>query len=484
MGYTGNDGGKFNMGLDPSEPNFALSGLSNQIQHDRRLSETTIDLIDSSAGAPSASCVSGGARHGEAPFAPGAGEASLPQHQSSLSSYAGTVLPSAGSTELNCIFPTVETDHITPYLEQATDPVLKAVTDAALENDLLELLSSPIALPTSASAVHPPPEKLLAHEVQGETVSTMAEGSIPLLCPEDYPSVAASAKKKSFSTADSRQPLVGKPLVEEPWTARPEFQRELSSRTIAKVEKTSLPLHATAHPELHQTCEGNGQSSIPDFMLQPHGGHTVSPLPELQQLTTFDKNLRERSLAIYSATDEQMKRPMKKSRTYSKAIPSRFCHICTRQSKKSSPHAFCLNINRGTCRKAVCEKCFIKFGWDWKAVSAPGSQWLCPHCCNICPKGAQCYNYVSCIAPSTSLRTWWLFPLQEYLLPKKIVSNRLLLLLFFPLRRSPTIIVPKTTSVLLMVLRLNCHWSYLSTSVRPSLIRMLSSPKEPRATIT
>jgi hypothetical protein len=144
------------------------------------------------------------------------------------------------------------------------------------------------------------------------------------------------------------------------------------------------------------------QEQIPQ-PLQHHNSSFASPLYNAQSKEMsqdkdfmFDRQLRDRSLAIFSATDEQMQRPMKKARKYAKATPSRFCHICTRQSKKASPLVFCHNIARGTCRKAVCEKCFVKFGWDWDAASTPDSEpWLCPHCCNICPNGAQCFNYVS-----------------------------------------------------------------------------------------
>lgn len=106
-----------------------------------------------------------------------------------------------------------------------------------------------------------------------------------------------------------------------------------------------------------------------------------------------EEKLKENSYRIFSARADQKVGLRKKSRTYSKAVASRFCHICTRQRKTPTSHAECHNVKYGTCRKSVCERCFIKYKWDWEAVRAPGALWLCPHCCNVCPTSAQCYNY-------------------------------------------------------------------------------------------
>jgi hypothetical protein len=283
----------------------------------------------------------------------------------------------------------------------AVNGVPKSATDFALERDLLELLSSPVGLQTPGSGTVQFAEDEFALHLfspnplaPGDPSAALAPRASPGL--EDTPPPLAPLQ---HSTPAGAELLHSAPLLARDRSARSSTPQELLS--TPPFPATKLGGHA-----------GSSSWQVPDRSagLPPHSplvsDRAMTPafspsvpnthfgLHALDGTGTFDKDLRERSLAIFSATDEQMRRPMKKSRTYSKAVPSRFCHICTRQSKKSSPHAFCLNINRGTCRKAVCEKCFVKFGWDWGAVAAPGSQWLCPHCCNICPRGAQCYNYV------------------------------------------------------------------------------------------
>ena len=43
----------------------------------------------------------------------------------------------------------------------------------------------------------------------------------------------------------------------------------------------------------------------------------------------------------------------------SRAQPSRFCHICSRTSKKVE-QIHCRNFAAGACRKVVCRKCFLE----------------------------------------------------------------------------------------------------------------------------
>lgn len=84
----------------------------------------------------------------------------------------------------------------------------------------------------------------------------------------------------------------------------------------------------------------------------------------------------------------------RKPRTYSQAVPSQHCHICSRRPTRQSPHAVCGNLIRGRCRKTVCIKCFHTYNWDLKEATEgkPGS-WECPHCRGSCPPRAQCVIY-------------------------------------------------------------------------------------------
>lgn len=84
----------------------------------------------------------------------------------------------------------------------------------------------------------------------------------------------------------------------------------------------------------------------------------------------------------------------RKPRTYSQAVPSQHCHICSRRPTEGSPHQVCGNLQKGRCRKTICTKCFHQFRWDLKAArdAAPGT-WECPHCRGQCPQRAQCVIY-------------------------------------------------------------------------------------------
>jgi hypothetical protein len=84
----------------------------------------------------------------------------------------------------------------------------------------------------------------------------------------------------------------------------------------------------------------------------------------------------------------------RKPRTYSRAIPSQHCHICSRRPTEESPHAACGNLNKGKCRKTICRKCFNQYKWDVEAAKfASVTGWVCPHCQGICPDRAQCHIY-------------------------------------------------------------------------------------------
>lgn len=90
-----------------------------------------------------------------------------------------------------------------------------------------------------------------------------------------------------------------------------------------------------------------------------------------------------------------LKKPAKrKPRTYSKAIPSQHCHVCSRRPTVESPHVSCGNLAKGRCRKTVCRKCFLQYGWNM--IDAQNSQitgWVCSHCAGECPIRAQCHIY-------------------------------------------------------------------------------------------
>lgn len=97
-------------------------------------------------------------------------------------------------------------------------------------------------------------------------------------------------------------------------------------------------------------------------------------------------------------TDDQLltlkpKKPRRVAK-FSKPVPSRFCHICSRKPN-SVRVAVCPKIKDGTCRKVICEKCFqlYRYGNFVDAMQTDTADWLCPHCDNNCPDRAQCRTY-------------------------------------------------------------------------------------------
>jgi hypothetical protein len=84
----------------------------------------------------------------------------------------------------------------------------------------------------------------------------------------------------------------------------------------------------------------------------------------------------------------------RKPRTYARPTPSQHCHVCSRRPTEASPHSACGNLTKGKCRKTICEKCLIQYGWPVEiARDAKHTGWVCPHCDGKCPDRAQCHIY-------------------------------------------------------------------------------------------
>mmetsp|Transcript_6090 Transcript_6090/g.10959 ORF Transcript_6090/g.10959 Transcript_6090/m.10959 type:complete len:416 (-) Transcript_6090:103-1350(-) len=76
---------------------------------------------------------------------------------------------------------------------------------------------------------------------------------------------------------------------------------------------------------------------------------------------------------------------------YVGAKASQFCHVCRRSSK--AQFASCKNLVDGSCRKVVCNRCFVRYGWNWDEYLKNSSDWVCPHCKDQCPTKASCHLY-------------------------------------------------------------------------------------------
>lgn len=77
----------------------------------------------------------------------------------------------------------------------------------------------------------------------------------------------------------------------------------------------------------------------------------------------------------------------RRTRRYSSARSSRYCHLCARH-EKSVPMVGCSNVQRNICQKSVCVKCIERYG-----LSSSEQNWVCPHCQGKCPPRAKCFAY-------------------------------------------------------------------------------------------
>lgn len=77
----------------------------------------------------------------------------------------------------------------------------------------------------------------------------------------------------------------------------------------------------------------------------------------------------------------------RRTRRYSSARSSRYCHLCARH-EKSVPMVGCSNVKQNICQKSVCVKCIERYG-----LSSSEQNWVCPHCQGKCPPRAKCFAY-------------------------------------------------------------------------------------------
>jgi hypothetical protein len=98
----------------------------------------------------------------------------------------------------------------------------------------------------------------------------------------------------------------------------------------------------------------------------------------------FDQSLNQKT---------RVRPTVRKPKTYAKPIASRFCHICSRMPRRGQGAAVCRNMEKGLCRKIVCERCIVDNGWNYDMIKSNSSSWLCPHCSGLCPSRSQCHIY-------------------------------------------------------------------------------------------
>lgn len=142
-------------------------------------------------------------------------------------------------------------------------------------------------------------------------------------------------------------------------------------------------------PHLHPAAVA-AATAVASSRKVEHGVHTTAsfrPAANVEvpaKITTF-------GVAAGSVVKPTAKRTPR-VRRYSRAKPSKFCHVCAR-SGDIMELAPCKNVQFGVCRKAVCEKCFGEQGWDWVAAKEQPDGFSCCHCRRDCPANAQCRTY-------------------------------------------------------------------------------------------
>lgn len=99
-----------------------------------------------------------------------------------------------------------------------------------------------------------------------------------------------------------------------------------------------------------------------------------------------------------SQAGELQRAPRPTRLRYSKgAPPSKYCHVCGRNSK-TVVVAVCANNKVGLCKKVVCNKCLIVHDnkYDFTKLRPTKefwSKWTCTHCRGSCPDKARCHQY-------------------------------------------------------------------------------------------
>lgn len=168
--------------------------------------------------------------------------------------------------------------------------------------------------------------------------------------------------------------------------------QESDSETISKISAAS------------SSC---GELSVPMYALNPY----------LERRPVGLSNVYSRPGDSIGHTHQSKKQKRKETEIQGPNLkrrkatqPSKFCHICVK-SMEQVPMVPCANVVNATCRKATCQKCFIKHGYvhEWEKAyenltilaqfhagelrRLPDEAWTCLHCRSMCPGSAQCKIY-------------------------------------------------------------------------------------------
>lgn len=168
--------------------------------------------------------------------------------------------------------------------------------------------------------------------------------------------------------------------------------QESDSETISKISAAS------------SSC---GELPVPVYALNPYLERRPAGLPDVYS-RPGDSIGHIRQNKKQKRKETEVQGPNLKRRKATQ--PSKFCHICVK-SMEQVPMVPCANVINATCRKATCQKCFIKHGYihEWEKAyenvtilaqfhagelrRLPEEAWTCLHCRSMCPASAQCKIY-------------------------------------------------------------------------------------------
>lgn len=166
---------------------------------------------------------------------------------------------------------------------------------------------------------------------------------------------------------------------------------DMGMNMTAKAGLSPMALQLKSTPQNPSTYKDQNPAAVKEVAKSFGAKTKMEPLLQKQPHGSYWPPKQDSSPSKLVTTRRSEKR---KPRTYSQAVPSQHCHICSRRPTEGSPHQVCGNLQKGRCRKTICTKCFLQFRWDLTAArEAPPGTWECPHCRGQCPQRAQCVIY-------------------------------------------------------------------------------------------
>ena len=269
------------------------------------------------------------------------------------------------------------------------DPVLRFTPTSSPPTLRLQAAddSHLVCLPLLASEPKPPalPPLLVAAAVESAAVEVL---------PDVVPHQFEDGSSSEDWTPTSPISISGGTFSEDSaWSSERQDDEGIPRPLVASPSGIKQATTATA------TAKATAGTSKPSVSTGVSTNVENKKQPPTQSPVATGANATARTPA--SETPVRTVPPPRKRRkaTFSKPVPSRFCHLCSRTSP-AVRHIVCGALaTSSTCRKVVCDRCFTTAGAagingvTWDQAVAAGPAWRCCHCVGSCPDRAQCRNY-------------------------------------------------------------------------------------------